>query len=83
MAADVSSSDGALEAFTLYDVRVVAVYMDSSRMASEVMMVRTGTSLPDPPTDVQGTSLNNMVVSLLHARMDETKGAWLLTWTLP
>ena len=61
--ADISSE--ILEAFTLYNVRVVAIYNDGNRVPSDVDTVRTGSDVPaDSPSEVMGVAPNNMALSI-------------------
>ena len=58
---EISNQD--LMAFTYYSVRVVAIYTDGRQALSEPGRVRTGTGIPNSPTNVGGsaptdTSLN-------------------------
>ena len=62
-AADINSN--ILQAFTLYNVRVVATYTSGMRVPSEPVMVRTGADVPkDSPVDVRAHAPNNMALSI-------------------
>lgn len=68
-AADISSDS--LAAFTLYGVRVVAMYMDGTRVPSEEGTVQTGTDAPaDSPKGLIGTAPNNNALAL----------SWNVSW---